>query len=133
MTDFNPQIRYCKNATDLRHNFAVSGLPCINGCGVSQADLIPKKEIKTPVADEVADKKGMATIHTREHLLAKDISEAFGEPKKFGLYLGLITRVGFERATMIFSEIKQGKNIKTPGKLFMWKCSKKGQKNLATS
>ena len=123
MTEIDPQIRYCKKSIDLRHNF-VGGV-CANLCGVYQADLMPKKVVYEKPPEPP---KGMKTIYTREQLLAKDISEAFGEPKKFALYLGLISRVGFERATLIFSEIKQSKGIKTPGRLFMWKCSKKSEK-----
>jgi hypothetical protein len=69
-------------------------------------------------------------MHSGIHLLAKDISEYCNEPKKFALYLGIIKRIGENRAYQIFSEIKQSKNVKTPGKLFMFLSkAKKDQKN----
>ena len=59
-------------------------------------------------------------IHSDIHALAKDISEYCREPKKFALYLGIIKRIGKNRAYQIFSEIKQSKNIKSRAKLFMF-------------
>lgn len=59
-------------------------------------------------------------IHSEIHALAKDISEYCKEPKKFALYLGVIKRIGKERAYQIFSEIKQSKTIKSPAKVFMF-------------
>jgi len=43
------------------------------------------------------------------------------DSKKFAMYLGIIKNIGFKRAYQIFSEIKQAKNIETPGKLFLYK------------
>lgn len=59
-------------------------------------------------------------IHSEIHALAKDISEYCKEPKKFALYLGIIKRIGKNRAYQIFSEIKQLKTIKSPGKMFLY-------------
>ena len=59
-------------------------------------------------------------MHSEMHALAKEISEYCGEPKKFGMYLGVIKNMGLSRAYQIFAEMKQGKNIKTPGKLFLY-------------
>jgi len=64
--------------------------------------------------------KPVRGIHSEIHALAKDISEYCREPKKFALYLGIIKRIGKNRAYQIFSEIKQSKNIKSPAKLFMF-------------
>jgi len=63
-------------------------------------------------------------IHSEAHYWTDIISSAFGERKKFGLYLGIIKRIGVKEAQRIFSEIKQS-NVKSPGKLFVWKTSKK--------
>ncbi len=62
----------------------------------------------------------MRGIHSEIHALAKDISEYCKEPKKFALYLGIIKRIGKDRAYQIFSETKQSKNIKSPAKIFMF-------------
>jgi len=63
-------------------------------------------------------------IHSEIHDLADIISTTFGEKNRFGMYLGIIKRIGIERARQIFSEIKNS-NIDNPGKLFAWKTSKK--------
>lgn len=63
-------------------------------------------------------------IHSDAHYWADVISTAFGERKKFALYLGIIKRIGVKEAQQIFSEIKQS-NARNPAKLFLWKTSKK--------
>jgi len=65
-------------------------------------------------------------IHSDIHYWTDVISSAFGERKKFGMYLGIIKRIGVDRARQIFAEIKES-NIDNPGKLFVWK-SKQGNK-----
>lgn len=59
-------------------------------------------------------------LHSEIHSLAKDISEWAGEPKKFGLYLGVIKNIGLSRAYQIFSEMKQMKKIDNRAKLFLY-------------
>jgi len=59
-------------------------------------------------------------IHSEAHYWADVISTAFGERKKFAMYLGVIKRIGVDRARQIFGEIKES-NAKEPGKLFVWK------------
>lgn len=59
-------------------------------------------------------------IHSEVHYWADVISTAFGERKRFGMYLGVIKRIGVERAKQIFGEIKES-NPESPGKLFIWK------------
>ena len=66
-------------------------------------------------------------IHSKLHLLVDDISAFFNEGKKFGMYLGIVKRIGFDRAVQIFGEIKESK-AKDPKKLFMW-LSRKTQIN----
>jgi len=75
--------------------------------------------------------KPVRGMHSEIHALAKDISEYCREPKKFALYLGVIKRIGKNRAYQIFSEIKQSKNIKSSAKLFMFlsKSKKTNAKN----
>ena len=53
-------------------------------------------------------------IHSEAHYWADVISSAFGERKKFGMYLGVIKRVGVPRARQIFGEIQES-NAKEPG------------------
>jgi len=59
-------------------------------------------------------------IHSEAHFLADEISTTFGERKMFGMYLGVIKRIGTARAKQIFGEIKES-NAREPGKLFVWK------------
>ncbi len=93
------------------------------------ADLHKKSSEKSSLAgfapisvaiDWKKKKKTARYLHTKNHLLTDEISRYFNEPKKFAMYLGVIYRIGFNRAYQIFSEIKQSK-AKTPAKLFMWK------------
>lgn len=98
------------------HNFKRAGGVCVN-CRISQSELsgdFQKQKI------EYFKKKPEKGIHSEMHALAKEISEYCGEPKKFAMYLGIIKNTGLPRAYKIFSEIKQGKEIKTPGKLFLY-------------
>lgn len=111
----------CKNQK-FGHNFPFPGSKCLN-CGVNQSDL--SRSLKKPIIK--LKKNDMRTIHSKEHLLAKEISEAFNEKKQFALYLGIIKRIGFEKALQMFSEIKHSRHVITPAKLFMWKSSKKAE------
>ena len=76
------------------------------------ARQLPKPAIKTK-------------IHSQAHLLAGEISQYCGEPKKFGLYLGVIKWIGTERAAFVFGQLKDSVNVKTPGRLFMYLSKKK--------
>lgn len=67
-------------------------------------------------------------IHGPVHALAKEISETFNEPKKFAMYLGIIKNIGLRKAYKAFSEIKQNKKIKSPGKLFVYQSTYKKMK-----
>jgi hypothetical protein len=67
-------------------------------------------------------------IHGPMHALAKEISETFGEPNKFAMYLGIIKNIGLRQAYQIFSKIKQSENVKTPGKLFVYMSSQSESK-----
>jgi hypothetical protein len=65
-------------------------------------------------------KKPEKGIHGEMHALAKEVSEFCGEPKKFAMYLGIIKNIGLPRAYRIFAELRQAKEVKTPGKLFLY-------------
>ncbi|MEY4722793.1 MAG: hypothetical protein RLZZ324_306 [Candidatus Parcubacteria bacterium] len=65
-------------------------------------------------------------LHSEAHLLADEISTAFGERKRFAMYLGVINRVGPGEARRIFRELQlEAKG--NLGKLFMYLCSKKAR------
>ena len=114
------------------HNFPIVGGPCLN-CGINQKELSkgPKpKKLKEALDQMPEPAKG---IHSEIHALAKDISEYCKEPKKFALYLGIIKRIGKNRAYQIFSEIKQSKIIKSRAKIFMYLSKDKKTKNDSTN
>lgn len=67
-------------------------------------------------------------IHSEIHYWADTISRAFGERKKFALYLGVIKRIGIEETKRIFAEIRDTK-ANNPAKLFLWKSKKNDAKN----
>ena len=48
------------------------------------------------------------------------------------MYLGIIKNMGLSRAYQVFAELKQGKDIKTPGKLFLYLSSYRKAKVLGT-
>ncbi len=101
------------------HNFLVTGGRCLN-CGINQKELSEEprpKKLKGALSQSFKPVRG---IHSEIHALAKDISEYCKEPKKFALYLGVIKRIGKNKAYRIFSEIKQSKDIESPAKLFMY-------------
>ena len=100
------------------HNFPYSGSNCVQ-CRVNQKELI-KPIIKRSAPKEYKIKKAEKGIHSETHALAKEVSEYCNEPKKFAMYLGIIKNIGLKKAYQIFSEIKQNKKVKTPGKLFIY-------------
>ncbi len=62
-------------------------------------------------------------LHSAAHVLADEISTAFGERKRFAMYLGVINRVGVENARRIFRQLHQEAKGDL-GKLFMYLCRK---------
>ncbi len=79
--------------------------------------------LKKLMAGRLAAPKPNRHLHSAEHLLADEIIKAFGEPKKFGMYLGIIKRVGVDNARRFFREVLENPGD-DPRKLFMWKCRK---------
>lgn len=102
-----------------RHNFPTGGAVCAYGCGVAQSDLMvgpPKSEhSREPAGDR---SKGM---HSDIQYWAREIAEYTKEPKRFGMYLGIVKYIGVPAASRILSEMRSNPDIKTPAKLFMWK------------
>jgi len=70
-------------------------------------------------------------IHSEAHYWADVISSAFGERKKFGMYLGIIKRIGVPEARRIFLEINDS-HAASPAKLFLWKASGKNKDQLSS-
>jgi len=76
------------------------------------------ESIKSNLQGRVQKKRNL-NLHSEIHALADEISSYFGERKKFGMYLGVIKRIGVTRARAIFSEVRDG-NARDPHKLFIW-------------
>ena len=79
---------------------------------------------KRKVGPKTDGKPGSAWAHSEAHALADEVSKKFNEPKKFGMFLGVILRVGAKRARTIFAEVDQG-SARSKGRLFVWLCKKK--------
>jgi len=94
----------------LGHEFLTPGSNCAR-CGID-----PDKLSGGLTKIEYFVRKPEKGMHSEMHALAKEVSEYCGEPKKFGMYLGIIKNIGLPKAYRIFSEIRQGKEIKTPGR-----------------
>lgn len=64
-------------------------------------------------------------LHSEDHMLAKEIAEFCQEPKKFGMFLGVIKRIGPDKARYILGNIKDRITpAREPGKMFMWMARK---------
>ncbi len=118
-----PTIPSCENQK-FGHNFPYPGTNCLN-CGINQYALSKtgRGRKKSENLKESLEKRRGAEgrfLHSKEHLLADELARYFKEEKKFGMYLGIIKRIGFNDAYRIFSEIKQSK-VEEKVKLFMWK------------
>ncbi len=107
------------------HDFNIASGKC-NRCGMDQNELS-----KGLQKIEYFIKKPEHGLHSEMHALAKELSEFCGEPKKFGMYLGVIKNIGLPRSYQIFAQLKQAKEIKTPGKLFLYLSAYKKPANLS--
>jgi len=92
-------------------------------------DRINLNIIKEGLEKSAARKKN---LHSPAHDLADEICVYFGEKKKFGMWLGVIGRVGVSRAREFFSQVKQSnaRSLQDQAKLFMWLGSKKNVKSI---
>ena len=81
-------------------------------------EIMRKRLVPVPL------KKVVTTIHSAEHELADQICKHFKEPKRFGMWLGIIKKYGTQHVYKSFAEVKQS-NAKTPVMLLMWKLKQK--------
>jgi hypothetical protein len=85
-------------------------------------------DLKNLITERLRQDQPNKRLHSAAHVLADDISTAFGEKKRFAMYLGVINRVGVENARRIFRQLQQeGKG--ELGKLFMYLCRKEPKKD----
>ncbi len=83
------------------------------------------EDISKILNNKITPKKNK-NIHSEVHYWTDVISSAFGERKKFAMYLGLINKIGVTEARRIFAEIQDSK-VTSPGKLFFWKAKQINQ------
>lgn len=67
-------------------------------------------------------------IHSAAHLLAKELCEKLND-KNFGLYLGLAARYPDSFLRRILGEVQNAKNVRVPGRLFMFLIKKANNDN----
>lgn len=83
------------------------------------------EDISKILGNKIAPKQNK-NIHSEVHYWTDVISSAFGERKKFAMYLGLINKIGVTEARRIFAEI-QDSHVTSPGRLFFWKAKQINQ------
>lgn len=117
----------CSKSPDGRHNFAIPGRDCFNGCGVNQKELSSPTEPIQPSEFAKYEKiKVNHRIHSELHSIVDEIRNEYGENhiKKgagsFGFYLGLLRGVPKHLIYQWRSELKQNQ-VKDPAKIFVWK------------
>ena len=59
-------------------------------------------------------------LHSPSHVLADELTRMFGEPKRFGFYLGIASRHDHAVIRRIAGEIME-KPVENPGALFAYK------------
>jgi hypothetical protein len=84
-------------------------------------------DIKDILSKRLPQQKPNTKLHSAVHALADEISTAFGERKRFAMYLGVINRVGPDKARSIFRKL-QLEGTGNLGKLFMFLCRKEPKK-----
>lgn len=83
--------------------------------------------IKGSKSGQGVDKK----LHSEAHVLADELSTYFAERKRFGMYLGIIKRLGIARVRAIFADLKSDtRHVDNPRKMFMWLISRKSDKKV---
>lgn len=113
------ELFYCKNGE--RHNFC--GGFCLN-CKIRQEELnnkvVGRKKVSIKEYKIPAPKKN---IHSELHAIVDELYQYFGVKGQFGVLLGVIKKIGKQKAFEILSELKMHKNKSI--KLFMYLCKTK--------
>lgn len=119
---------------DGRHNFAVAGMNCMNGCGANQNEIsgrarrVAVETISTSL-EKIKQRKPRRGIHSELHELIAKMREDFGETAtkgigSFSYYLGMLRRVPPSVICMWYGDIKDSPKLDTPlarCKIFWWK------------
>lgn len=129
----------CTKSPDGRHNFNPETGDCAWQCGVNQRGGFKPAQQTRGMADLATSlarmpKRPPKGIHTQLHELVAELIKEYNEPpeipigtrrvKTFGYYLGKLKHVPISTIYMWRSEIRQSRDVKTPGKIFWWKYRK---------
>lgn len=68
-------------------------------------------------------------LHSPSHLLADEISTKLNDRGHFAIYLGLANKLDHNFLRGVLGQVLEGKEIKTPGKLFMYLVKKNREQN----
>ena len=123
----------CPLSSDGRHNFAIAGHDCMNGCGVNQAVLSggarPIKSGFEHMLERIKKPPVNKRIHSELHEMIDKMRNDFGETAKkgvgsFSYYLGMLKKVPTGTIYLWLADIKDSTNLDTPlarAKIFWWK------------
>ena len=67
-----------------------------------------------------AKPKADTHLHSPAHLLADELSVKLNDRRHFAVYLGLATKLDHNFLRSVLGQVLEGREIKTPGKLFMY-------------
>lgn len=68
-------------------------------------------------------------LHSPSHLLADEISTKLADRKHFAIYLGLANKLDHNFLRGILGQVLEGREVTTPGKLFMYLVKKNRDQN----
>lgn len=124
----------CTKSSDGKHNFNPHTGDCMWGCGTNQRGMKPVQKTEKPLFSMERFQESVAPpkrgIHTElQDLVAQLITEYHEPPylmvggrkvKTFGYYIGKLSKVPLSLIYQWRSSVKQGRDIKNPGKVFWW-------------
>jgi len=88
------------------------------------------KIVKFPSAKPKMD----VHLHSPAHLLADELSVKLNDKKHFGFYLKMATLYDHNFLRSLMGQVLEGKDVKTPGRLFAYLVKKNNEeKKLASS
>ena len=68
-------------------------------------------------------------LHSPAHLLADELSVKLNDKKHFGFYLKMATLYDHNFLRNLLGQVLEGKDVKTPGRLFAYLIKKSNQEN----
>jgi|GEM_PF-680878 hypothetical protein len=72
-------------------------------------------------------------LHSPAHLLADELSVKLNDKKHFGFYLKMATLYDHNFLRSLMGQVLEGKDVKSPGKLFAYLIKKNNQQSQSAS